>query len=458
MEPMAQPLARLSDGTVIQVGPLTGTQVWTIPGRSHRPLARVVQPGHELEPGEAERLCPFCSARYLETTPEKSRLVADQLVADQDDDAGSTRGEGGMPGVGRSRIDRRRLASSLQDDVAAVRRFANLFEIVSTASWRVNHGFIPPAEIVTWAQDYLADPVGRSHVREMLAYRENAGGPVAPAEGDEAALQEATVDLLAGTHDVVVPRRHVVEGATRSDELASSGTMTPDEHADFIAFTVDALADQYRRQPAARYVSVFQNWLSPAGASIEHLHKQLVAIDSYGPQVQREAAMMATDPDLFQHAVLDLARREALVIAANDHAVAVAGVGHRYPSIELYSTSPRQLPWEQTPEEVRGMSDLLHAMHAATGATVPTNEEWHHRPPDVHVPMPWRIVLKWRIHVPAGFEGGTKIYVNTIDPWTLRARVVTALRELREDGGIAPLRIGAEVRGRDLRLPTPAPT
>ena len=443
METMAQPLARLSDGTVIQIGPLTGTQVWTIPGRSHRPLPRVIQPGHELEPGEAHRLCPFCSDRYLETTPEKARLVLDH------------RHDGVDGARGRRRIDRHRLASTLDDDAPTVRRFGNLFEIVSMTSWRVNHGFIPPAEIVAWARGYLADPVGHDHISSLLAYRQEAGGPVAPARGDDAALLEATVDLLAGSHDVVVPRRHVVDGATRSDDLASSGTMTPDEHADFISFTIDALADLYRLQPAARYVSVFQNWLAPAGASVEHLHKQLVAIDSYGPQVQREAAMAQQDPELYQHAVLDLARREGLVIAANDHAVAIAGVGHRYPSIELYSTSPRHLPWTQTREEVRGMSDLRHGLHAATGASVPTNEEWHHRPPDVHVPMPWRIVLKWRLHVPAGFEGGTKIYVNTIDPWTVRERVVTALRELRDAGAIAPLRIAEEVPSSDVRLPAP---
>lgn len=432
---MAQPLARLADGTVIQVGPLTGTQVWTIPGRSHRPLARVERVGHDLAPGESERLCPFCCGRYLETTPEKARLVVDP--------------------DGTRRIERHRLAGTLNDDVAAVRRFGNLFAIVSMASWRVNHGFIPPADVVAWATDYLADPVGREHIRSLLAYREGAGGPVAPADRDEAALLEATVDLLAGSHDVVVPRRHVVAGATRSDHLAASGEMTPDEHADFVAFTVDALEDIYRNQPAARYVSVFQNWLAPAGASIEHLHKQLVGIDSYGPQVQREAAMAQEDPDLFQHAVLDLARREGLVIAANDHAVALAGIGHRYPSIEIYSTSPRHLPWTQTHEEVRGMSDLLHALHAATGASVPTNEEWHHRPPDLDAAMPWRIVLKWRLHVPAGFEGGTKIYVNTIDPWTVRERVVTALEDLRAAGTIAPLRIGAQVQPEDLRLPAP---
>ena len=102
---------------------------------------------------------------------------------------------------------------------------------------------------------------------------------------------------------------------------------------------------------------------------------------------------------------------------------------------------------------MRAVSDLLHALHAATGPLVPTNEEWHYRPPGAPWPMPWRIVLKWRISNPAGFEGGTKIHVNTIDPWELRRRAVAALRDLRDAGAIAPgIRIGDECTPEDARL------
>ena len=51
--------------------------------------------------------------------------------------------------------------------------------------------------------------------------------------------------------------------------------------------------------------------------------------------------------------------------------------------------------------------------------------------------MPWRVLVKWRVSTLAGFEGGTKIYVNTIDPWTLRDRVVPQLLDLRAQGAIA---------------------
>ena len=71
------PLQRLSDGTVKQVSPLTGTTVWTVPGRGHRPLPGTPAQRRPVAPGEADALCAFCTTRYRETPPEKARLVLD---------------------------------------------------------------------------------------------------------------------------------------------------------------------------------------------------------------------------------------------------------------------------------------------------------------------------------------------------------------------------------------------
>jgi galactose-1-phosphate uridylyltransferase len=417
------PLTRLPDGTVKQVGPLTGTRVWTVPGRAGRPIAMQREAVHTLTPGEGTRLCAFCQDRYLETTPEKTRLVGPDY-----------------------RELRRVPAADLDDTVAEFRRFGNLFEIVSAEYWRENHGFRQPASVVAWADDYLADPVGRAHIEKLAGIR-------SAATGVSQSLEEAALDLVGGSHDVVVARRHVRDDATTDADLVSSGVLDPVEHAHYFAFTVQALREIAAAQPHAAYVSVFQNWLRPAGASFEHLHKQLVAIDEHGPQLARELGLLSADHGLYQHAILDLAVREGLLVAATDGAVAVAGVGHRYPSFEVYSTSNAHLPHEHSDDEVRAVSDLVHALHAATGVHVPTNEEWHYRPPGAPWPMPWRVVLKWRVSTPAGFEGDTKIYVNTIDPWTLRDRAVAELERLRGDGRLADgIRIGDEVSAADATL------
>ncbi|MEU1972761.1 DUF4921 family protein [Microbacterium sp. NPDC019599] len=417
------PLTRLPDGTVKQVGPLTGTRVWTVPGRANRPLTLPREAPRKLARGEATRLCAFCQDRYLETTPEKARLVGpdfEELRA--------------LP------------PSALFETTAEFRRFGNLFEIVSAEYWRENHGFRQPSSVVARARDYLQDPSGHEHIERLAALRGSASGV-------PQSIEEAALDLVGGSHDVVVARRHVVDGARTDDELASSGTLTPREHAEYFAFTVRTLDDIARAQPHAAYVAVFQNWLRPAGASFEHLHKQLVAIDEHGPQVDHELRLLASDHLLYQHAIADLAVRHGLVVAANDSAVVFAGVGHRYPAFEVYSRSSANLPHEHSATEIRAMSDLVHALHAATGVHVPTNEEWHYRPPGAPWPMPWRIVLKWRISNPAGFEGGTKIYVNTIDPWELRRRAVDGLTRLRLEGRLADgIRIGDECSPEDARL------
>lgn len=419
-----EPLRRLPDGTVKQVSPLTGTVVWTVPGRGGRPLAPPPASREPVDPAERDRLCAFCAERYLETTPEKSRLVLEP--------------DG-------PRVVEHVTAPHLFDTVAELRRIPNLYEILSVEYWRANHGFQPSPAVLARATAYTADPAGRAHVLDMLGRRASATGlsGVWATESEAERLAEA-VDLFAGSHDVVIARRHLVDGATHADELAGSGTLTPDEHLRYVAFTVDAMRSLYETQPHARYVSVFQNWLRPAGASFDHLHKQLVAIDEYGPQTERELARLAEEPDVYTTAILDHAAAHRLVVAENEHAVAVAGVGHRYPALEVYSRSHRHLPWEHTRDELRGVSDLVHAVHAATGVSVPTNEEWHYRPPLAAQPMPWHVVLKWRVSTLAGFEGGTKINVNTVDPFTLRDRTVAALRRLRDEGKVAAAAIGDE--------------
>ena len=103
---------------------LTGTEVWTVPGRGNRPLAA---PRTDCTPIDHEadgHYCAFCSKRYLETPPEKSRLVRHDDGTWEQLDALS--------------------ADKLSDTVAEFRRIPNLFEIVSYNYWHLNHGTCPP--------------------------------------------------------------------------------------------------------------------------------------------------------------------------------------------------------------------------------------------------------------------------------------------------------------------------
>lgn len=426
-------LTGLPDGTVKQINPFTGTEVWTVPGRGHRPLNVVKEAPRPLTGENHGRYCAFCEHRYWESPPEKARVV---------------RRDGQW--ITLDRLP----AEKLNDSVAEFRLIPNLFEILSFDYWHANYGYELPTDVENRKTAYLASERGHRHVMDVAAQKLRASGRT--REEIETMSEE---DLLAfatgffgGGHDVVTARRHYVDGATDSSQLASSGTLTPQEHYYYIAFTVEAARRLYATNRYARYVAVFQNWLKPAGASFDHLHKQAVAIDERGVNNELVIQRLRANPNLFNEAGVNYAGYHNLLLAENDHAIAYAGYGHRYPTIEIYSKSPRTHPWNQTEAEIGGMSDLIHAMHAAGGTDLPCNEEWQHQPIDVDVPMPWRVQLKWRVSTVAGFEGGTKIYLNTIDPYQLRDRVVPALFALRDRGTIAPIRIAMECSSRPNQL------
>ena len=419
-------LSRMADGTVKQVGPLTGTEVWTVPGRGHRPMGNANINPQPLDPDSRGLYCPFCQQRYQETPPEKARIV---------------RSEQGWQTLHELP------AEALFDTVAEFRCIPNLFEILSYEYWHANYGFELPERVRERRRRYLSSAEGLTHVLRVVEMKLRASGlsAVDVASLPQTRKLEAASGFFGGSHDVIVARRHFVDGATNDSQLAGSGSLTPEEHERFISFTIDAVRRGYENNRYARYITVFQNWLKPAGASFDHLHKQVVAIDERGIQHEVELSRLRSDPNLFNEVGPNYAAQHNLVIAENDHAVAFAGYGHRYPTIEIYSRSEFSDPWEQGPDEVRGMSDMIHAMQAATGAEVACNEEWHYRPIDVTLPMPWRVLLKWRVSTMAGFEGATKIYLNTVSPTDIRDRVTNRLRLLRHEGAIAEgLRIATE--------------
>lgn len=417
-------IVRMSDGTVKQTNLLSGTEVWTVPGRANRPLPSALPASEPLNAECEGRYCPFCEKRYLETPPEKSRLVR----------------EGD-----KWRTLKNLAADELLDTVAEFRRVPNLFEIVSYNYWHLNHGHMPSEAQHRRMAEYLASDAGYDHIMGVVRARMLASGTTEEefnALGDGEKLRHAN-GFFSGGHDLIIPRRHYIEGATRTDELAGSGTLSTEEHFQYIKMTVKSMRSLFQLNHAVKYVVAFQNWLKPAGASFDHLHKQLVAIDELSVQAQSELDRLRKQPEIYDE-IMKVGATRQLIIAQNDHAVALAGFGHRYPSIAVWPLGAPYNPWEATDEQLRGVSDILHAAHAATGTKIPTNEEWYYRPPSVDVPMRWRMLLKWRVSTMAGFEGGTRIYLNTIDPWTVQQRVVARLFELREENAIAPMRIGKE--------------
>lgn len=418
-----EPLRRMADGTVKQINPFTGTQVWTVPGRANRPFSVGVVDPRPVAPGDEKRLCAFCEDRHLQTPPEKARLVR----------------AGGL-WENLTEIT----AAELDSTVAEFRLIPNLFAILPLSYWVANHGFQIPSTAMGRARRYWSDPAGRDHLNAVVRGKLLASG-LDEEQWDSMPGDQRfghALPFFVGSHDVVVARRHLVDGATDDGALASSGTLTAEEHHQYLRFTIRAIQAQYEFNPNAAYVAAFQNWLKPAGASFDHLHKQIAAVDEFGQRMTQEMDLLARRPNAYNQWGVDYAASRGLLIAANDHAVAYAGFGHRYPSLEIFSRSRHTRPWNVSAEEVRGFSDLLHACHASMGPSIPCNEEWHYQPPSARQRIPWHVVLKWRVSTLAGFEGSTKINLNTIDPWLLRSRTVDRLQALKQARTLTSMMIG----------------
>jgi galactose-1-phosphate uridylyltransferase len=418
----------MADGTIKQINPFTDNEVWSVPGRAGKPEGNGAPlPVKLLKPTDFTAFCAFCPTRLFETPPEKARLLLNS-------DGAFVHADHVRP-------------SEMQEMPWLFRRVPNLFEIVTVDYWKQNYSYTLSPSNLAWKEMYLADPVGLEHVHDVLAYKLRKSGNPEERIRDISEDQLLTMSdaFFGGGHELIIAAPHFRNGARNVNELFSSGDMTPEEHFQYVRFTIDAMIDIFAANRYIRYISVFQNWLPPAGASFDHLHKQLVGIDDWGASIRHQVDMLRQDPNIFNELGVNLAGMQNLIFAENEHAIAYAGIGHRHPTIEIYSKSYFSRPYEQSPEEIRAMSDLIHACHAATGSHISSNEEWYYTPVDAVYEMPWHVLIKWRVNTAAGFEGGTSIYINPIAPLEVRDRVVTNLYRLRNEGRIAPnIRIAEE--------------
>ncbi|MBS4027389.1 MAG: DUF4921 family protein [Ignavibacteriales bacterium] len=416
----------MQDGTVKQVNPFTGAEVWSVPGRSNKPITNgVPTTSKKVDLHSPEDYCSFCAARYFETPPEKARMIMQE---------------------GKYLSIKHLSAPEYFSSEALFRRTPNLFEIVTLDYWKKNFDYRMNDELLQWRDAYIKNGLGKNHLLNILNYKLKQTGKtddeIAAIPGDEK-LQLADA-FFGGGHDLIIAGQHYIRDAEFDYQLFSSGEMTPEEHYHYFTFTIEAMRDIIANNRYVRYISVFQNWLRPAGASFDHLHKQLVALDEWGSSLQHQTKMVREDPNVFNEFGVNFAAHHNLVFAENEFAIAFIGIGHRFPTIEVYSRSVAGNPFDQTPEEVRGVSDLVHSIHAALGSQVSCNEEWYYTPFDSIYKMPWHVLIKLRVNIPAGFEGGTGIYLNPMTPPELRDKIVPRMYKLRDEGKVSGNRVAEE--------------
>lgn len=420
-------ITHYKDGSRRHRNPFTQTESWYSPDRKNRPI--LTNRDHDispLKPKTREDYCPFCESRYWETTPEKSRLIFQN---------GSWQC---LDGLQPDKIFTR---------AADFRRIGNLYEILSTSYWKKQYGYCLSDKNKIRKNKYLESDLGRKHVLELLQSKYNNEKLSRKIINDLNDPElSATDPFFGGSHELVIPRRHYRPDAKTTADICSTGCLSVDEHVRYFHFTCFTAQDIYDNNPHVKYVCIYTNWGGTGGASLPHLHRQILGLDYTGPIINRIYKLKQKNSNLF-YDLVQFIKHQSLIICENEGALAYADIGLPFPSVNVISKSLAS-PLNAEPPQLKPMSDIIHALHRVMGESLPCNEEWFYTPEKRKLKIPWHIQIKWRINTHAGFEGATGYYVVPLAPADIREKMVSGLKTLDTVGYRQPFYIGDESPGK----------
>ncbi len=191
------------------------------------------------------------------------------------------------------------------------------------------------------------------------------------------------------------------------------------------------LADLAARGDLA-WGTVFKNSGPAAGASLEHVHSQLVAMDFVPGVLAAELAAAATQPDPFGELIRKAEADDRVVVACGELVALVPSAPRQPCETWILPRSPEAFFHATNPARVAAMSDLTRDIAARFASVLPDIDFnwWLHE-------APWRdaptVVDRWHWHLEmlpratqlAGFELGTGCHVTA---WP----AAEAARRLRE--------------------------
>jgi UDPglucose--hexose-1-phosphate uridylyltransferase len=223
-----------------------------------------------------------------------------------------------------------------------------------------------------------------------------------------------------GAHEVIVSTpRHAVSLAELSDaELTGC---------------VAAWRERMRAHPAAGYLHLIVNEGPASGASLEHSHAQLYALDFVPAEVARERERATAyyertmGSQLLEDVASEEVRRRERLVAVDDEAVLVCPWASRAP-FELRVIPRRPAPRFELDEGGAAMiGTALRALGEALGR-VPQLNLWIRTAPRGTEHFGWHVDIVPRVTVRAGFELGTGVEIDVYPPERAAADLRSALR------------------------------
>jgi UDPglucose--hexose-1-phosphate uridylyltransferase len=171
------------------------------------------------------------------------------------------------------------------------------------------------------------------------------------------------------------------------------------------------------------WATVFKNSGPEAGASLEHLHSQLVGLDFVPPVMEAELAA-ASQPGHSFATMIEQAEASGCLVAEAGDVVALIPPAPRQPfETWILPRLPEPLFSAASPERVAAVADLTRHVVARLGAAVPGADYnwWLHQAPygergAAASRWHWHLEILPRLAAFAGFELGTGCHITTLSP------------------------------------------
>jgi UDPglucose--hexose-1-phosphate uridylyltransferase len=258
---------------------------------------------------------------------------------------------------------------------------------------------------------------------------ETAGAEGKTATGDPlmAASRAARVELFervpaTGDHEVIVHSPEHLRTLAELDERSLSAA-------------VNGWRERIRAHRDSRYVQLIVNEGPDAGASLEHTHAQLYAMDFVPAAIARERERFRSHHDvtnggeLLADIVSEEIRRDERVVAVDDEAVLICPWASKSP-FEL-RLIPRLTEGNFAADGMDGigvgmLSTALRALKARFG-TEPQLNLWVRTAPRGAEPFHWHIDIAPRISIRASYEIATGVDINIFPPERAASELKEAL-------------------------------
>ncbi len=193
---------------------------------------------------------------------------------------------------------------------------------------------------------------------------------------------------------------------------------------------VGAWRERMRAHPDAACLHLIVNEGPEAGASLEHTHAQLYALDFVPAAIARERERTSAYHErtmgahLLEDVATDEVRRRERLVAVDDEVLLICPWASRSP-FELRVIPRTPAPrFEQSAGGAAMIATALRALGGTLGA-VPQLNLWVRTAPRGSDEFCWHIDIVPRLTIRAGFELGTGVEINVYEP----ERAAADLRE-----------------------------